>query len=88
MKKVGLLRKTKNGLQSKMASSEVRDVPIAVFRRISKELKRLKWLATQKAKALKYEFCWVSAAGKLCMKKTAEGKVITISCEEELLDLN
>ena len=86
LNKIGALREMKNGLNARMASTEAQNVPIAVFRRLSKETKRLKWLAKQRAKALNYEFCWVSPAGKLCMKKKAEGKIFTISCEEDLLE--
>ena len=87
LNKVAELRTSKNGLTSSLVSPKVKSAPIAVFRKISKELKRLKWLASQKKKELKYEFCWISRSGKLCMKKSSEAPVMSISSEEDLLKL-
>ena len=85
--KTNELRKTKKVWSSHIVSKNVEEVPISVVRKISKELKKLKWLANQRKTALNYEFCWISRSGKLCMKKTADSPVITISCEENLLNL-
>ena len=87
LKKIGDLRTRRQGLNATMVSSTMQEAPIAVFRKISSELKRLKWLAKQKAKSLNYEFCWISASGKLCMKKTQSSRAIAISCEEDLLEI-
>lgn len=84
---MAVLRKTKNGLTSKMVSSQVKEVKIAVFRCISNELKRLKWLADERRKAIGYQFCWISNRGKLCMRKAEGSPVISISCEEDILNL-
>ena len=70
-----------------MISTRAPDIQISVYRKISSELKKLKWLAGQRKTTLKYQFCWISKTGKLCMRKAAGNQAITISSEEDLLAL-
>lgn len=79
--------KSNDGISARKLSSAAPDVPVAVFRKIPKETKRLEWLANEKKKALNYASCWISKTGKLCMKKREGGKVVSIQSEEDLLDL-
>ena len=81
------IKQSKEPLTTKVIGTRTKHVPIFVVRKTSPEIKRLRWLALQKKAALGYEFCWISKAGKLCMKKSAESPVISISCEEDIEQL-
>ena len=87
LEKVGALRVTKGGLTTALISTKLANVPIAVFRKLSPEMKSLRHQAVERKKMLNFKHCWISQAGKLCMKKTDDSPVISISCAEDLLEL-
>ncbi|XP_018493922.1 uncharacterized protein LOC108863799 [Galendromus occidentalis] len=74
-------------LDSKLISTRANPQPIYVSRKYSNEVKRLRSLAMLKKKSLKYDYCWISDSGKLCMRKSTGSPVIFISSEEDILQL-
>ena len=81
------MRKAKNAPTHSLISSTHGELQIALYRKIAQELKQLRNQAIERKKALDYKHCWISHAGKLCMKKSDDSRVITISCCEDLLEL-
>ena len=90
LEKVAQFRKTLRSpeeLSSKNISSRAKAMPIFVARKIPHETRRLRWLAMQKKSALNYKFCWITKKGRLCMKKSGDSPVISITTEDGILAL-
>lgn len=81
---VKALSKQKTVLTAKTFCSRAPATKVMVFRQIPKEMKRLRWLARKKKEELGYAFCWITASGKLMMRKTTDADPIWISTEEDL----
>lgn len=78
-------RKSNDGMMTAfMFCSRMPESKISIYRQISGELKKLRWLAMKKKEALKFKFCWINRSGKLMMKKDESSEPIWINTVEDI----